>query len=69
MVGARRKCVFRGKEFEVRRKSPEGTVTLITLDHGYAQDDGGWERVDKFEWEKTVPVSEVTFLPDDQATP
>ncbi len=60
-----RKCEYQGRQFEVRKVRSDGFAVLIALDGEYAAADGGWERVDKFEWEKTVAVSEVTMLPDE----
>lgn len=63
-----KKCVHKGRDFEVRQENPDGTVTLIATDGYFAKDDGGWKRVDKFEWEKTVPASEVRFLDNDHGS-
>lgn len=62
-----KKCMDKGHRLEIRNERAGGILTLSALDGYFAVKDGGWERVDKFDWEKTVPVSEVTFLPDEQA--
>lgn len=63
-----KKCLYKGRRLEIRSERGDGTLTVIALDGFFAMTDGGWERVDKLEWEKTVPISEVTLLPDEEAS-
>ncbi len=60
-----RKCMYHGQACFVRRDNQDGTVTLVHDAYPWVISDGGWTRVDKFEWEKTVPTSDITLLPDD----
>ncbi|MDO8473142.1 MAG: hypothetical protein Q7T05_04915 [Dehalococcoidia bacterium] len=54
-----KKCIYKGHECEIRRENPDHTVAIIALDGYFAMADGGWKRVDKFEWEKSVSKDEV----------
>ena len=53
------KCLYKGRVCEVREVFQGGEVRIMTLDGRFAMSDGGWERVDKFEWERTVERSEI----------
>jgi|CXWL01.1.fsa_nt_gi hypothetical protein len=56
--------IYKGHKCHIRHDSGDGNVTLVfSTDHRFAESDG-WTRVDKFEWEKTVPKNEVTILPE-----
>lgn len=56
------KCKYHGRVLQVRSRNADGTITLISSDESFEKADGGWKRVDKFESEKIVPVSEVVFV-------
>lgn len=51
--------MYHGQECEIRTEHDDGTVTLVALNGNFARQDRGWERVDKFEWEKRVQVTEI----------
>lgn len=62
-----KKGIYKGIQVEIRREDPNGNLIIITLDHGFAKADGGWVRVDKFEWDKTVSRDEVVILPEESS--
>ncbi len=65
MIKRYRKAVFHGHKVYIRQEHPNGTITVMTRDFALPSAESDWRRVDKFEWEKTVPVVEVMLLPDE----
>jgi len=59
-----KKCRYRDKNVYIVVDRGD-TLTLLTRDGIWAAAQDGWDRTDKFEWEKRVPREEVEFLPDD----
>lgn len=59
-----RECVFDGKPCFVRREAG-ARIVIMTTDGLWAQQQGGWEQVDKFEWERNVDREEIQFLSDE----
>ena len=47
----------------IRRQMPDA-LRIVCSDERVANDTS-WERVDKFEWEKTVPRDEVKILDEE----
>lgn len=58
------RCKYRGRVCVVLGIHEDGTVRIATSDGLWAIQDGGWERTDKYEWEKTVPKTEVEVVRD-----
>lgn len=56
-------CEYAGKRCFVRRYDGS-CVVIMTCDGLWAKQHGGWEQVDKFEWEKTVSRDKIQILGD-----
>lgn len=59
-----KKCRYSGGICYICRELPNGHVRLVTSDPQLVPDDASWEQVDKLEWEKTVPVSDIQIISD-----
>jgi hypothetical protein len=61
-------CLYRGKKCFIRRYLDNGRVRIASSDYQFTRSDTGWDHVDKFESEKTVPKEEVTILTGDESS-
>ena len=62
------RCIYAGQRCKIRRENDDGSIILISSNERFILGNGGWERVDKLEWEKTVPQDDVEILSDDDLT-
>lgn len=58
-------CLYHGKKCEFREEYGDGNCRIVVTSEIFALEDGGWKRVDKFEWEKTVKKTDVEILDND----
>jgi hypothetical protein len=57
-----KKCKYKNIECFVMNEHEDGSLTIVTDRSSFANSDGGWTRVDKFEWKKTVTAGEITIV-------
>lgn len=62
-----RRCVYGGHQCAVVTEYPDGTIRIASDDYAFASTSGGWERTDKFLWEKLVQRADCCMLDEDQA--